>query len=850
MAAVAVAVVGTSVLTTGGVQAEGDDVGAFQQTRTIERVFDEGGEQRVVDTRDFTVRVDHTQNLRGRERVRISWEGAHPTGGRSTSPFGENGLDQEYPVVVLQCRGRDGKQPRPALELRPETCWTSTVQQRSMLQVPDAAAIWRSDRFADEDERGALSGIDELPSSCGGTIDGFSSHVTPFVSAATKAEVGKTYASCSSDTLPPEAAVDAAFPPAEQAAYSSKDGAGDIQFEVRSDVENESLGCNQETACSIVVIPIMGISCQQSDSRQLNAACRKEGRFEPGSSNFDGQGVDETVSSRYWWSESNWRNRVSVPIAFGPSPDVCSVLDDRKPVGFYGSELMVQATLQWAPDYCGRRDRFRFQHNVLPDLASFELMQKDEIPAAFVSSAKEVEGAAPTAYAPTAVTGFAVSFVVDEPGNAGERTTLRLDARLLAKLLTQSYPASDMGRGHPGMGSNPLSITADPEFQALNPGLDTAPQETAAVLMSLSESSDVIRGLTTYIRQDPEAWAFVSGRPDPWGMVVNPSYEAIALPVDEWPLQDDFRPTVTQKCLEANNDTPYLTRLAAPVTSFSKIADALLDAWPLAQTKCNGLGTDQFPYALGRADRQGVGARFLLGVTTLGDAERFGLRTASLQTTRVLDDEQDFTATGRTFVAPTRETLAKAVAVATPGRRGEPFALEDGAVRKAGGYPGTLVVYTTAKTAGLDRATARTVASFIRIATTEGQRPGSGNGYLPKGFLPLTRTGSTAPLFAAAQRAASDIEGQTGATGGTDGSGGGDGLGGGAPVDTGAAAAPDPDAAAAKQPVDEQLTSLASTESTTSAFAAWFLPLLVLLLLGSAVAGPWIRVRAARTEQP
>ena len=35
-----------------------------------------------------TVKVDHTQNLRGRERVEITWTGAQPSAGRATDPYG------------------------------------------------------------------------------------------------------------------------------------------------------------------------------------------------------------------------------------------------------------------------------------------------------------------------------------------------------------------------------------------------------------------------------------------------------------------------------------------------------------------------------------------------------------------------------------------------------------------------------------------------------------------------------------------------------------------------------------------------------------------------------------------
>ena len=52
-----------------------------------------------------------------------------------------------------------------------------------------------------------------------------------------------------------------------------------------------------------------------------------------------------------------------------------------------------------------------------------------------------------------------------------------------------------------------------------------------------------------------------------------------------------------------------------------------------------------------------------------------------------------------------------------------------------------MVVYTAARLQNLAQDDADKVAQFIRISTTEGQRPGSGNGELPDGFLPIRKTG-------------------------------------------------------------------------------------------------------------
>ncbi|MFI5428676.1 hypothetical protein [Aeromicrobium sp. UC242_57] len=336
--------------------AAGSDEGAFSKTKTVTREFrDADGADQVVDSRDVTLKVDHTKNLRGRERVKVTWAGARPSAARAADPFGENGLKQEYPMLILQCRGVDDASLPAAKQIRPETCFTSTRQQRSQSTDP-FYAIWRHDLYATDKDRAEKSGLDPIPAECN-DFGGFSTHLTPFVAAS-----GKTYPACTGETMPPEAAVGASFPPAEVAAFTGKDGKGQVSFEVRSAVENESLGCSDKTPCSIVAIPIMGLSCVDADRE-----CRRTGRFEPGSSNFANEGVDAAVSPTYWWSESNWRNRITVPLTFALPPNVCDVIDNRTPVDFYGSRahepghdavgtglLPAQGTVH-VPAHIGRR---------------------------------------------------------------------------------------------------------------------------------------------------------------------------------------------------------------------------------------------------------------------------------------------------------------------------------------------------------------------------------------------------------------------------------------------------------------------------------------------------------------
>ena len=163
---------------------------------------------------------------------------------------------------------------------------------------------------------------------------------------------------------------------------------------------------------------------------------------------------------------------------------VCTVAKAGKPVPFYGSELLDQTALQWMPAYCLNKKRFNWQDNVMPDDAALALMQSGEAAAAEVSAPGR-DTTAPVGYAPTAATGWAIAFDIDRPDNAGQQMSIKLNALLLAKLLTESYPGStSVALSHPGFVHNPLSLNLDPDFYKLNPGLDLGHwSESAATLL-------------------------------------------------------------------------------------------------------------------------------------------------------------------------------------------------------------------------------------------------------------------------------------------------------------------------------------------------------------------------------
>ena len=160
--------------------------------------------------------------------------------------------------------------------------------------------------------------------------------------------------------------------------------------------------------------------------------------------------------------------------------------------------------------------------------------------------------------------------------------------------------------------------------------------------------------------------AFVNGKADPWGMKVNPSYKKIELPARRVAAARRLRPDDRERVPPAEPGA-YFTQLAAPVTTLRKIAEALLDAWPNVQTRCERrLVTD--PWKIGRVDRQGVGSRFMLGIVSLGDAARFGLRRGEPR-----DQGQDLRRPRPTPPSPRRVSSPSRARTATA-----PFALDHG----------------------------------------------------------------------------------------------------------------------------------------------------------------------------
>lgn len=765
------------------------DPGAVTVTKTVTRShLQADGTELPVDSRTVTLRVDQTRALRSRQPVRVSWSGARPTAGLVADPNSPDAAYQEYPFVLLECRGTD----TAAAPLTPSTCWTGTTRERYQSDSSTGFGPWRLDRFEPAAKRTRYVGQPSPLPPC---------HSRPEVGERWQdflAVSGKDYVADSSScpSVAPETVfVDNAAQPSNNTyAATQPDGSGSTKFTIWTSEDNASLGCGGGVACSLVAVPIMGISCDPAalslpvadrpTGRTLTAAtkaCEAKGSGPVGQPSFGGV-PDLAVTGALWFSASNWRNRIAVPLDFAPLNNVCDLTGGRAGVDVYGSELATQLTAQWRPAFCLDRTRTPFKHVQVGEPQAANLLNTGNVDGALLSDPPDGGFSRPTVVAPLSLTGFAIAYAID--GSDKQRYTgLKLTPRLLAKLLTESYPGiQPVQSEYAALAHNPLDISRDPEFQALNPGIPHGVGDSAAAstLLTLSSDSDVIRALTTYLDADPDAHDWLTGIPDPWGMVVNPSYSTnprhkghLVLPTDNWPLRDTFEPAKyyasgVNPCL-TNDPAPILPLIAAPTARLASITTALQFATSSAQIACQTAGNNGSASKLVAEGRQPPGSRFVLGVTSLGDAARYDLDTAALQTTVAPDADEQFTsAKGRTFVAPTDAALTAAAKVMTPddttGTWDFPYATLTTNGASAGAYPGAMMLSLAVPTSGLAAATAHGLSQLLSYAAGPGQVRGLDPGQVPYGYLPLTAANGLGAEQAYTARAAGLVAAQAGGT--------------------------------------------------------------------------------------
>ncbi|MFL6115390.1 MAG: hypothetical protein ACJ786_29195, partial [Catenulispora sp.] len=466
----------------------------------------------------------------------------------------------------------------------------------------------------------------------------------------------------------------------------------------------------------------------------------------------------ELVSSPL--AAANWAARIAVPLTFQTATDACPDGQPAYPV--VGSEQMSEAMRLWAPQACLVTPAEFNLVRLSDDLARAHLSAADP-GLSFVGralSSDDLPPNGPVFYAPVALSGLTISYEIDQSSSYAASdavkvhdgtplTGMKLTPKLVAKLLTQSYRngvsvyAEEMNAGG-ALAGNPTDLSDDPEFQALNPGFKDLMYSlwVSDSVITPGTGADAISDLWNWINGDRDARAFLDGVPDRGpdgkpGMVVNPNYKGMSLPVSSFLPQDPF-------CYVPRPDaTPPSPALCAP-DLHPQAASMLIAGRGVARgnnlAKTVWVPTNVPPSFEGSL--QNTGQHSLMGVVDTATAQRFGLQTALLQN-----------ASGA-FVAADDAGLGAAVR-SMPTVDG--VQLPDPRTTTPDAYPLAHLTYAATVPSALKKDEGAAYADFLSYVVSKGQLSGASIGALAPGYVPLP-----AALQARAKAAIANIRAQAG----------------------------------------------------------------------------------------
>lgn len=656
------------------------------------------------------VTVDQTQDLVN-QVVRVSWTGATPTAPASGS-FSNNFMQ------VMQCWG-DGPKP-----LR-QDCEFGAYQG----DLRGGAAV------ASRQVNNGANLVDPEE-----TI--VPTHPNQNVSVPFTSVHGE------STTQFPNPYFDANTTNEEPFGRTSNDGTGHVFFEIETGAQSPGLGCGMPEAngsprdCWIVVVP-------------------------RGTHEVNGTQPQQLISSPL--SQSNWDHAIAIRIHFRPLAAVCPIgAAERRLIG---QEEVTEAISSWQSVLCQRTGSIFGFSQVSDDIARSQTLTSDpwmSMVTAPLDPARVTDGRKLT-YAPITLDGIGIAFNIDQlpkygaPPSAvalaGQRLgRLRLNARLVAKLLTQSYRQASFSKSFPV--HNPDDLTRDPEFQALNPGLNTMFFNGIYQIIVPEGLSDAYRELWRWVMSDQSARSFMAGAPDPWGTVINPAYKNMDTTVSTFPRLDlACRPIGGQgpQCpfdlLAFAQDLHAGTRAASRGDLLSRTLWDLSSQPPI--------------YKDGPLELSG--SRAILTLSETATAARYNLPMAELEN-----------ADGQ-FVAPTTDSLTHGLNAMIPTGVEGTLAANPGSFDPAA-YPLTHLTYAMTAPDRLTKIEATAYSRFLRYAMTAGQVSGISAGDLPPGYVALPAALRNQTLAIAQQVAAGSPASPSGGpsstpTGNGTGSGSGPGSG-------------------------------------------------------------------------
>jgi hypothetical protein len=633
--------------------------------------------------KDLSVSVSQTKNLTN-QGILVDWEGM------SASVPGE--FSRNY-VQMMQCWG-DASGPTP------EQCQWGTAATATESLMGSFAA--NRDLMRGEDPKQLYNTSFLIPPPVNQPF--LKSYRVPFtpVSGTKTFNYFQYFAVDSSNEL--------------SAAPTGVNGAGQAVFETQTAFEAPHLGCGADSGsgprkCWLVIVP------------------RGEVRADGTTIAFDERIGGSPLSASYW------ENRIQVPLEFANLTVSCALGNAERRV--VGSEMIAAAITSWQPALC--KDSATFGYSQIGDGEARRQIVGSTFGSsglAFISNPlnKELTDKNKLVYAPIANSAVVVGFNIEKnfksssplyPQNGTLVTDLKLNARLVAKLLTQSYRADvPGGNSQTHVKDNPRSLVSDPEFIALNPDFADFQRgaEPGGLLTALG-SSDSASLVWKWIQADPKASSFLKGTPDEWGMVLNSYYRPLDLAND---LEIESFP-------KADLST-YRPNLLTPEPGFSTLdmrpyATDMLDA-ALASRRGDSRSktiwdVNRLPPAFASGGAQTTGQRFMLSITDLPAARRYGLGVATLVNSNGV------------AIAPTEASISAGLSsMPTDTFSGAKF--NDGKSLSSSSYPWTSLTYAVVNVCTQTEAALGDYADLLDYAATAGQVSGESQGQLPIGYYPLS----------------------------------------------------------------------------------------------------------------
>jgi hypothetical protein len=604
--------------------------------------------------------------------------------------------------------------------------------------------------------------------------------------------------------------------------------------------------CGPSTPCSLVIDPNWGGTPSSESYTNTSANGCNTHTWGSGSATGDfaspnpetisygesqepasgGNGADNPAQV----GQNNWgcwtQDRIVIPLSFAPTSQDCPNTTPQ----FYaaGSPMMETQMLQWMAGWCTGQAPVSVSYN----FEVSETTARDE----FLAGAQAATGRTDMAlvtlppdaaaqqassrkftYAPLANSGTGIAYEVDDGATGSQIDRMVLNARLLAKLTTQSYTLQyGVCTGHsppqpgpycdPAVLNNPYSVFDDPEFLSLNTNCqpygwqsgnyvcgahsavdnpnDTHPgpipdQIIAAssdfppdgiqddgvgyggfLPTALGSDSDMTYDMTDWIASDQDAAGFLNGETDPWGMHVNNNYLHVPYPVPLFSVLDNgwTNPDATcsgnQSCSHALITDESMQASWNFPPDLDTIVQDLLSGQPTSDSNILSCPATY-------ANNGGCNSITQLSVGGL-PVEFIGNR--ALLSELDLGDIANYqfpaaelvNAAGKA-VGPTQASVEAAVKDMETNPDGITQYVNYSS-KDPSAYPLAMVDYAMVPTCGLSHTEASAIADFLTKVATTGQSQGEAPGDLAPGYYPLTAKQKAQTLAAAAEVKAQDCK--------------------------------------------------------------------------------------------